>query len=70
MNDTAIQIRTLYDVWYYLNNIKVEAVKILKTEDWITVKQECDDLFNQASNGRYKIFLLGTLRHYNLTNTE
>ncbi len=46
---------TLMGVWTYLNEIKVSAVKVLPQERWLEVKQECDDLFRQASGGRFNI---------------
>ena len=48
-------MNTLMDVWRYLDSVKVQAVKILPEERWVEVKAECDDLFRQASGGRYKI---------------
>ena len=45
----------LMAVWLFLNRIKEEAVMVLSSEQWIDVKLECDDLFRQASGGRYKI---------------
>lgn len=48
-------MNTLYDVWYYLNSIKRLAVEVLPESSWLDVKIECDDLFRQASGGRYNI---------------
>lgn len=47
--------RGLYLVWAYLNDIKTDAVRLLPPELWAEVKAECDDLFRQASGGRYRI---------------
>lgn len=43
------------EVWVYLNGIKEEAVRVLPESAWIYVKQECDDLFRQATGGAYDI---------------
>lgn len=45
----------LMQVWIYLNGIKEQAVKVLPQELWKAIKDECDDLFRQASGGRYNI---------------
>jgi hypothetical protein len=45
----------LMKVWHYLIGIREQAEKILPRELWSVVKEECDDLFRQASGGRYVI---------------
>lgn len=43
-------ITTKTSIWYYLNDIKVEAVKMgFTAEQLYSVKKECDDLFCQAT---------------------
>jgi hypothetical protein len=51
----AIELLTLTHVWHYLNSIKEQAVQILPEEYWCYVKQECDDLFRQASGKKNDI---------------
>lgn len=46
---------TLIGFWYYLDAIKRVTVKALPEEQWKDVKEACDDLFCQVSNGKYKI---------------
>ena len=48
-------VNTTTDVWYFLNNVKVQAAERLPVECWPDVKVECDDLFRQASGGKYQI---------------
>jgi hypothetical protein len=48
-------MKTLTDVWYFLNGIKEQAVKVIPKDQWGDVKAACDDLFRQASGGKYKI---------------
>ena len=71
MSITLTDKTTLIDVWYFLNDIKVQTVKILPelfntpkyTKDYSieeieyfkNVKLECDDLFRQASGNRFVI---------------
>jgi hypothetical protein len=43
------------EVWSYLNGVKREAVERLPEELWVYVKQECDDLFRQATGGNYSV---------------
>jgi hypothetical protein len=45
----------LIDVWAYLNGVKEQAVQVLSEDRWADVKAECDDLFRQASGGKFKI---------------
>ena len=45
----------LTGIWHYLNDIKVQTVKVIPEEQWKDVKQECDDLFRQASYNNYSI---------------
>jgi len=45
----------LTGIWYYLNEIKEQAVKVIPEEQWEYVKKECDDLFRQASHNNYSI---------------
>lgn len=47
--------RGLSLVWAYLNDVKADAVRLLAPESWPHVKAACDDLFRQASGGRYRI---------------
>jgi hypothetical protein len=46
---------SLMQVWVYLISIREQAEKVLPRELWSVVKEECDDLFRQASGGQYKI---------------
>ena len=41
----------IIQVWHFLNDIKVQAVKILPEEKWLDVKLACDDLFRQVGGG-------------------
>lgn len=45
----------LMQVWVYLISIKEQAEKVLPRELLAVVKEECDDLFRQASGGKYTI---------------
>jgi len=57
-------MKTLMDVWSCLDGFKAESVKRLPKESWADVKAECDDLFRQASGGKYQIcpgWILGGL---------
>jgi len=46
---------TLNGIWVYLNEIKEQAVKVIPEEQWLEIKQECDDLFRQASGGKFTV---------------
>jgi hypothetical protein len=46
---------TLTGIWHYLNGIKEQTVKVIPEEQWGYVKQECDDLFRQASYNNYSV---------------
>ena len=48
-------MKNLTDVWYFLNGIKEQAIKVIPEDQWFDVKAACDDLFRQASGGKYKI---------------
>jgi len=46
---------TLTGIWHYFDAIKRLTAKALPEEQWKDVKEACDDLFCQASNGKYRI---------------
>ena len=52
---SVITWMTLTGIWHYLNGIKEQTVKVIPEEQWKDVKQECDDLFRQASYNNYSI---------------
>lgn len=59
---------TLNGIWHYFDAIKRLTVKTIPEEQWKDVKESCDDLFCQASNGKYKIcpaWILGGLGEKN-----
>jgi hypothetical protein len=45
-----MDIETKTDIWYFFNAAKTKAVSInMPQEQLISLKQECDDLFCQAT---------------------